>query len=448
MKKKLLSFVLAFAFILTTGICLTACGGKGDNTIKISTAQISDAGVTQMSLYYADFEEMKKLADENEEISETNKQIDAWNEEHAAEIASGEMQAQTRLESKPYNILRRGGDLYSVFSGLNTVSLNPSTYYLVVTLKIDQDYYIDGGLGDYALTLEVDDTTFQGLYVGNDSYGMPFSNCYFWMINKEISSNTTIKVKGNTELKAYTPFSNFVNYSSNPVYNDLMFKVSVDGTPIKYNDSEEIAVGNLLDAINASPARLNQTYHITCYFAGHNKFFTGTEMFEKFFNRHILPSGGLNGSELEVSWDFDRYNSHNPVTLDFSAFNGLTESDLSTVTFGTDTNAYEELLLIVDGVEKSTPTLTLAEYRNANDIKIRLKVSEGQIGDWPEQFTARWNWNKQFDSSRSDLYPGEDEYSSGYYYITINLGDYKSYTDISESNQNQNYLGLEVSRKW
>ncbi len=35
MKKKLFSFIIAFAFILTAGICLTACGGGGHKTFDM-----------------------------------------------------------------------------------------------------------------------------------------------------------------------------------------------------------------------------------------------------------------------------------------------------------------------------------------------------------------------------------------------------------------------------
>ncbi len=52
MKKKLLSFICAFAFILTAGICLTACGGGGHKTFDMfnKTYKINSTATYELTI--------------------------------------------------------------------------------------------------------------------------------------------------------------------------------------------------------------------------------------------------------------------------------------------------------------------------------------------------------------------------------------------------------------
>ena len=86
--------------------------------------------------------------------------------------------------------------------------------------------------------------------------------------------------------------------------------------------------------------------------------------------------------------------------------------------------------------------MSLEEYRKATDLKIKVKVSKGQVSDWKGTFKTGFGENDITLQFGVDVLI--DESGEDYCYVTLNFGNYKSYKDAEYYSQNYFAISLVV----
>lgn len=426
MKKIFFSFIFAFALILTSGIFLTACDGNNEsNKIKVTMEQYSGDGISSVALYAVSKADFEKADD-----------------------------------TKGFSLFTNRGNLYGWGNSsespkeAKTVSLNEGEYVAVVAMSIEESHSMLAPLtGNSDIKLEINGVVSNfystSIFNGTDVF-VPFTGYQYWTFvgvdffkmseeDAEVftfSGDITVKLVGNATIKTYEPKITLKNYDANNTkYNDLVFNLYKNDSLYK----SEISALELKAACEEEKATYYDVYKLEFYFADHAKFFPNYKSIDDFTNNRGSKNENLEIEFYELRY---QYKDDHEIVLDFSVFDDITVEDLSMISFekwyweNSSFAIYDSMYadgnyqFIVDGKAPQN-TLTLAEYRAANNVKVKTIVSELVALILKDSSMTLASGNTQFADSyltADDIQLGDPVADKpGYRYVTIDFGDYKSY---------------------
>lgn len=454
MKKAFRKIATGLAAMMLAAIAFTtfaACSSRSedDDKIKISLAQFNEDGIVSINLYYLGYADYEAIEVENEKIREDNQKLlhDAGVENYEDLNEEQRNQVDNFWQNEKYfyssNKLRNCY-LYNGYNDLTGVvtngtytsaELDKGSYFLVVAFKVGEVYTLNRG----DMQVEVNGKEYP-LYSLGLKEGQLRNEDSFAMIEQRIDSDTKITITGKTNVKSYNPIEYKNTPVPNSIYSDLMFKVAVDGKPITYNGNEEIAVADLKEAIDASSTTQLQKYKLTCYFKDKAKFFPSNEVINKFFGQYAVLKSS---KDLQLEWEHENYYDKK-ISLDFHAFDGYTNDDLSKIKVRCDGSIGEIYEFIVnDGTAQ--PMLTLADYRDAENVKIKLQPSIDIKNLWDEKSDDEVMFKPESAVDAPGVLKKDVEITDEY--IIINIGGYKSYKYQTE-NTAYSYLTISLYRNY
>ncbi|MCH5148610.1 MAG: hypothetical protein J1G05_04510 [Clostridiales bacterium] len=429
MKKIFIGFIIAFALTLTSGICLTACGGNDPKKINVTMEQYSGDGISNVTLFAA-----SKADFEN---------------------ADGDTD---------FGVFSNRGNIYS-YGYTQTVDLRQGEYLAIVAMNLAESHVmLAGGFTGQAesdVQLEINGVVSNfystGIFSGSDMY-IPFAGYQYWTfvgndffrmseddVMYTFSGDITVKLVGNATIKTYAPKVTLKNYDENNTkYNDLVFNIYKNESLLEYNGKTELSTLELKAAFEKEVEDKNATYYdkykVVAYFENHAKFIPN-------YGSFAGSRSNLN-DDLEIEfYEMDYfYANGQEIVLDFTAFDDVTVEELSMIPFekwywenshfAIYDSMYEDgnYQFIVDG-KAPQDTLTLLEYREANNLKVKTVVSELVAfilkdssmtlvsGNMPG-----WSDNNYYTLTADDIEIGAEVADKpGYRYVTIDFGDYKCY---------------------
>ncbi len=334
MKKKLLSFIFTFAFILTAGFCLTACGG-GKNPPAKTLTEIT------CSVNHENWDGDKFIYEYEEdiEISKDNFTVTAhYSDESSETVTDYTLDLSNIPSTTPVPANTNGYEITITYS-----TATPITYNVVVNTK--------------SLDLTAPNFT-NPVYNGNEIDITQVSE-----ISNFITTNN-LEVDDNSQSKTQT-------YAGNYVLTLKSTDSNVEGT-FDINWEIEKATINLSDILQCEDLTQNTTdrniYEIT---------YDG--------NAHSfgLSSNEKVGIECTFSPDSDKKN------VGYYTYN-FTLNDTDNYKFGNEYNTINndtriELILKIN--QKNLNTLSLDSY-NANNIQVVYKHKAFTVKDFEETYES------------------------------------------------------------
>ena len=426
--KKIILTLLALVCALCCAFGLAACDDGSEAKIHVRLEEYSGDGISNVTLFAA-----SKADFEN---------------------ADGDTD---------FGVFSNRGNIYGY--GNTTVDLRQGEYLAIVAMNLKESHVmLAGGFTGQAesdVQLEINGVVSNfystGIFSGSDMY-IPFAGYQYWTfvgidffrMSEEdemytFSGDITVKLLGNATIKTYAPKVTLKGYDENNTkYNDLVFNIYKNENLLEYNGKTDLSALELKAAFEKEVEDKNATYYdrykVVAYFENHAKFIPN-------YGSFAGSRSNLN-DDLEIEfYEMDYfYADGQEIELDFTAFDDVTVEELSIIPFkngdplgGNSSyviydSMYEDgnYQFIVDGKAPQN-TLTLVEYRAANNLKVKTVVSElvalilkdssmtlvsgdSNMSNYYRTFTA------------DDIEIGAEVADKpGYRYVTIDFGDYKCY---------------------